>query len=198
MTGVQTCALPIFAIDSLEADPTLGITHPVAIDSGWQLGGSGYFEGSVVNSGVVSPGHSPGVLRFGGDFTTLSTTLIELGALPRANPGATVGADRHFRAPRLQRQRQPGGGLSCAKHDQSPVADFPAVAVRAVVHGRSVALGNAGNRRDVIADSGGNQHDARVHVLAVGQRDPESTGEALDGDRLDFPHLSGSRQTGGP
>ncbi|MFZ9624908.1 MAG: LEPR-XLL domain-containing protein, partial [Burkholderiaceae bacterium] len=78
------------AIDSLEADPALGITQPVAIHPGWQLGGSGYFEGSVVSSGVVSPGHSPGVLRFGGDFTTLSTTLIELGGTRPASGNSST------------------------------------------------------------------------------------------------------------
>jgi len=44
------------------------------------LGGSGVINGNVVNSGVVSPGNSPGVLTINGNFTQNAegTLLIEL------------------------------------------------------------------------------------------------------------------------
>jgi len=44
------------------------------------LGGSGVINGNVVNSGIVSPGNSPGVLTINGNFTQTSngTLLIEL------------------------------------------------------------------------------------------------------------------------
>ncbi len=64
----------------------------VTVESGGVLKGSGRIEQRVVNTGLTSPGNSPGVLRVDGDYIEHSRLLIEIDG--RAGAGATGGHDQ--------------------------------------------------------------------------------------------------------
>ena len=68
---------------------------------------------------------------------------------------------------RLVHRHRPGG-----QDADPPVADLPAVAVRAVQHVAAPALGQAGHVGQLVDEPGGHQQPPRPHAAAVVQRRP--------------------------
>ncbi|MBM0106344.1 autotransporter domain-containing protein [Steroidobacter sp. S1-65] len=53
------------------------VTNEFRIEQGVTLGGTGSLSGNLVNAGMLSPGHSPGTIHVGGNYTqSASGTLI--------------------------------------------------------------------------------------------------------------------------
>jgi hypothetical protein len=52
--------------------------HPLTIESGKTVGGTGSIVGDVTNSGELSPGHSPGSLAITGDLTEAADGTMKL------------------------------------------------------------------------------------------------------------------------
>jgi hypothetical protein len=70
--------------------------------------------------------------------------------LQQRDPGAEL----------TERQRLVGGQRPGGEHPDAPVADLPAVAVRAVQHVDAPPVGQAGNVGQLVACPGGEQHAA--------------------------------------
>ena len=85
----------------------------------------------------------------------------------RRSSALAVRADHDVGAPRLQPEREAGDGRAAAERRERPVAPFPAVAVRAVKDRSAVAVVEAGDRRQVVDDAGGDQQVARALLGAV-------------------------------
>ena len=66
-----------------------------------------------------------------------------------------IGAEHEVAAPGGQLERQAEAALAAAVDRERPIAHFPAVAVRAVEDAAAVQLGEAGDRRQVVDDAGG-------------------------------------------
>ena len=90
-TGPGALTLPAantFTGDTFIADGSLFVDGSLAspnvfVLAAGLLGGNGTLLGNVFNSGIVSPGHSPGTLHIGGNFTQspAGTLRIEVGGL---------------------------------------------------------------------------------------------------------------------
>jgi fibronectin-binding autotransporter adhesin len=52
------------------------VTDELRIESGVTVTGTGSLSGNLVNAGVLSPGHSPGILHVGGNFTQAATGAL--------------------------------------------------------------------------------------------------------------------------
>jgi autotransporter-associated beta strand protein len=61
----------------LTVDQTLNSPF-VTVLNGAVLKGTGTITGSVLNSGMISPGHSPGTLTIGGNFTQTSSGVLSI------------------------------------------------------------------------------------------------------------------------
>jgi hypothetical protein len=84
-------------------------------------------------------------------------------------------------APGEQRQRERRARASRAEHRDSSVAPLPPVAVRTMMHAHAVALGEAIDRRQIVAHARGDEQLAPLQPLAARERHIEAGVAARDG-----------------
>src|SRR6185295_12020004 len=91
--------------------------------------------------------------------------------------------------PGLERERQPGAVYTVAEDGQAPILPFPAVAIRAMEDRAAVTGADAGKRRQIIDDPGGDQQEAGGGCPPVFKRCDEAvTRSAHRSDADAFEH----------
>jgi hypothetical protein len=85
-------------------------------------------------------------------------------------------------APLPEKQRLLYSGRFCRKYSYRPVADLPAVAVRAVQHVAAPPLPDTGHLRQLILKAGRDEQSPRTEILPVLQLSGEDTPFVPSGD----------------
>jgi filamentous hemagglutinin family protein len=91
VTLAGTAGAAAFTIDASSELALAGAAVTGSINNSGDLTGTGTVNGNVLNSGVVAPGNSPGILNIVGDFVQTADGVleIEVGGPPPLAPGVT-------------------------------------------------------------------------------------------------------------
>jgi hypothetical protein len=93
--------------------------------------------------------------------------IVELPSIAGTNGPQAIGAEDDGWRPRFQRQREARTRSPASDDRDDLIAMLPSVAVRTMVNRYAVALLEARNLRQVIANAGGNERHARAHRLLI-------------------------------
>jgi T5SS/PEP-CTERM-associated repeat protein len=76
----ENSSVDVLSGGSLTVGGTNGTVLPgtVQVLADSKVSGAGEIRGNLINSGIISPGHSPGVMSIDGDFTQLSNGILTL------------------------------------------------------------------------------------------------------------------------